>query len=109
MGKMLEKIRAGLTFFGQVLIWRALRCLARNAAGESPLLMLLPCEPGSVIGSRGDEAMIYAILGDFRRRHPDGKIMVSIQYSIISIQLLSFSASRIKRRIPDTMLTAFLR
>ena len=38
--------------------------------------MLFPCDSGSVIGSRGDEAMVYAILSDFRNRHPGGRIVV---------------------------------
>ena len=42
----------------------------------SASLVLVPCEPWSVVGSRGDEAMIYAILRDFRSRHPDGRITI---------------------------------
>lgn len=38
--------------------------------------MLVPCDPWTVIGSRGDEAMIYAVLQNYRKRHPNGKITV---------------------------------
>lgn len=41
------------------------------------MLVLVPCEPGSVMGSRGDEAMIYAILGEFFARRPDGRVVVA--------------------------------
>lgn len=69
-------VRARATFFGQVLIWRWLQLRVRPFAATEPSLVLVPCEPESVIGSRGDEAMIYAVLGDFRKRHPEGKIAV---------------------------------
>lgn len=48
----------------------------RGGAALAPSLVLVPCEPWSVVGSRGDEAMVYSILRDFRRRRPDGKITV---------------------------------
>ncbi len=41
-----------------------------------PSLVLVPCEPWSVIGSRGDEAMAYSILRDFRSRHPEGAVTI---------------------------------
>lgn len=69
-------MREKITFLGQVLIWRWLQLGARPFAATEPSLVLVPCELESVIGSRGDEAMIYAVLGDFRRRHPEGKITV---------------------------------
>ncbi len=61
--------------------WRILQCKAAKytsvlTAERPPLLMLFPCDSGSVIGSRGDEAMVYAILSDFRSRHPEGRIVV---------------------------------
>lgn len=72
----MQKIRQKVTFLGQVLIWRWLQLWARPFAATESSLVLVPCEPESVIGSRGDEAMIYAVLGDFRKRHPEGKITV---------------------------------
>ena len=73
--RMREKVK--------IWIWRFLQVLAsfqkRNEQVKrsfTPSLVLVPCEPGSVIGSRGDEAMVYSVLTSFRERNPDGRIMV---------------------------------
>lgn len=39
-------------------------------------LVIIPCDPETVIGSRGDEAMISAVINNFRRRHPKEKINI---------------------------------
>lgn len=60
-------------------MWMFLRAGRHRSAlpcGGEAALVLVPCEPASVTGSRGDEAMIYAILQNFRRRHPEGKIAI---------------------------------
>ena len=75
-----------LTFAIKTLIWKWLqlcatlcRCTGWNKrCHEQSSLVLVPCEPGHVIGSRGDEAMVYAILADYRRRHSDGRITVIV-------------------------------
>lgn len=73
-----QKLREEIAFLRLNLSWCILRRLAPLLRwhGAKPSLVLVPCEPWSVIGSRGDEAMVYAILQDYRRRHPDGKITV---------------------------------
>ena len=61
------------------LNWRWLQLRAafyRQSCSATPSLVLVPCDPSSVIGSRGDEAMVYSIARDFRRRHPEGRIMI---------------------------------
>ena len=61
------------------LNWRWLKVSAhstRKSQGEAPSLVVVPCDPWSVVGSRGDEAMICAVLQDFRRRHPDGRVTI---------------------------------
>lgn len=61
------------------LNWRWLRLRAafyRLRRSAAPSLVLVPCEPWSVVGSRGDEAMVYSILRDFRLRHPEGRITI---------------------------------
>lgn len=47
-------------------------------------LFLVPCDPSTVVGSRGDEAMIYAILQDYRRRHPEGSVTIIATSSNVS-------------------------
>ena len=61
------------------LNWRWLQLRAafhRQSRSAAPSLVLVPCEPWSVVGSRGDEAMVYSILRDFRLRHPEGRITI---------------------------------
>ena len=74
-----------LTFSIKTLIWKWLQLCAtlRRYAGwykrcRTSSLVLVPCEPGHVIGSRGDEAMVYAILADYRQRHSNGRITVIV-------------------------------
>ena len=39
-------------------------------------LAIFPCDPETVIGSRGDEAMITAAINEFRSRKPDAPIYI---------------------------------
>lgn len=78
---MFRRIRQCFAERRQLMRWRILQCKAVKCApvvatDRPPSLMLFPCESGSVIGSRGDEAMVYAILSDFHSRHPEGRIVV---------------------------------
>lgn len=78
---MFRCVRQHIAEWRQLMRWRILQCKAAKytsalTAERPPSLMLFPCDFGSVIGSRGDEAMIYAILSDFRNRHPEGRIVV---------------------------------
>lgn len=73
-----QKLREEIAFLRLNLSWRILRWavpLLRWRSAE-PSLVLVPCDPWTVIGSRGDEAMVYAVLQNFRKRHPNGKITV---------------------------------
>ena len=57
--------------------WLQLRtAFYRQGHSAVPSLVLVPCEPWSVVGSRGDEAMVYSILRDFRLRHSEGRITI---------------------------------
>ena len=74
-----------LTFSIKTLIWKWLQLFAalRRYTGWNKRccvssLVLVPCEPGHVIGSRGDEAMVYAILADYRQRHANGRMTVIV-------------------------------
>lgn len=74
----MQKLREEIAFLRLNLSWRILRWavpLLRWRSAE-PSLVLVPCDPWTVIGSRGDEAMVYAVLQNFRKRHPNGKITV---------------------------------
>lgn len=78
---MFRCVRQHIAEWRQLMRWRILQCKAAKytsalTAERPPSLMLFPCDSGSVIGSRGDEAMVYAILSDFRNRHPGGRIVV---------------------------------
>ena len=74
-------VRQHIAEWRQLMRWRILQCKATKytstlTVARPPSLMLFPCDSGSVIGSRGDEAMVYAILSDFRNQHPEGRIVV---------------------------------
>lgn len=56
--------------------WRIRAVCAFCRGRRTPSLVLVPCDPWSVVGSRGDEAMICTVLQDFRRRHPDGRVTI---------------------------------
>lgn len=57
--------------------WNRCRCSPRSVGQNAERsLVLIPCEPWTVMGSRGDEAMIYSVLQNFRRRHPEGRITI---------------------------------
>ena len=74
----MQKLREKIALLRLNLSWAVLRFLApflRWREAE-PSLVLVPCDPWTVIGSRGDEAMIYAVLQNFRKCHPNGKITV---------------------------------
>ena len=74
----MQKLREEIAFLRLNLSWMVLRWLAPLFRWRSaePSLVLVPCDPWTVIGSRGDEAMVYAVLQNFRKRHPGGRITV---------------------------------
>lgn len=74
----MQKVREKIAFLRLNFSWWILRWVAPllRWRGAEPSLVLVPCDPWTVIGSRGDEAMAYAVLQNFRKRHPNGKIMV---------------------------------
>lgn len=47
-------------------------------------LIIFPCDPESVTGSRGDEAMIQASITNFRQRHPNSTIYIVGQGQLAS-------------------------
>ena len=63
-----------------LLCWRwaalCLRLQKGSARAGIPKLLLVPCEPWSVTGSRGDEAMLTALVQDFRERCPRGEVVL---------------------------------
>jgi len=69
--------------------WKAIKCLFKNWTQLQKMmpmrtnqrnselrLLVVPCDPWSVFGSRGDEAMIEAALDHFRENTPEIKIAV---------------------------------
>lgn len=74
----MQKLREKIAFLRLNLSWLVLRWLAPllRWRGAEPSLVLVPCDPWTVIGSRGDEAMIYAVLQNYRKRYPNGRITV---------------------------------
>jgi len=76
---MANRFREKIALGRLLLNWRWLQLRAafhRQDRSAPPSLVLVPCEPWSVVGSRGDEAMVYSILRDFRLRHPEGRVTI---------------------------------
>ena len=44
---------------------------------RAPGLLILPADPGSIIGSRGDQAMLEVMIQHWRALHPRGRIGIS--------------------------------
>jgi len=60
-------------------LWAQVLCCFRTLFGKvsaRPKVMIIPCEPWSIVGSRGDEAMIVAIIQHFRQEHPEGEVVI---------------------------------
>ena len=79
MATTIKRLREKIALARLRLNWRWLQLRAvfhRQSRSAPPSLVLVPCEPWSVVGSRGDEAMVYSILRDFRLRHPEGRITI---------------------------------
>lgn len=51
--------------------WQRLTHQLMVSSPSSPHLILIPCDPWSVGGSRGDEAMLAAVIQQYRSRYPE--------------------------------------
>ncbi|HSW27589.1 MAG TPA: polysaccharide pyruvyl transferase family protein, partial [Burkholderiaceae bacterium] len=62
------------------LDWRRLRSLPADAPAALPIrrLLLLPADAGNLVGSRGDEAMMAAVVSALRHVAPDLSIAVVV-------------------------------
>ena len=80
----LIKIKLFIYFILCLIYWQymAIRLLLQRKykLRETSKLCIVPCEPRTVIGSRGDEAMITAIVHNFYTRHPSGEVVVVTGY-----------------------------
>jgi len=58
--------------------WRQLRAsmVADQRRGTTNRLLIVPCDPWSVVGSRGDEAMIVAVVQQITAKYPNSEIAV---------------------------------
>ena len=58
-------------------MYRQWKKLAKNVVKQShpkpdtPLLVIVPCDPWSVGGSRGDEAMLTSVIHSYRQKYPE--------------------------------------
>ena len=73
-----KKIKTAIVAIIQFI--KAVRIIRKVEPVESHTgLVIIPCDPESVIGSRGDEAMISAVICNFRKRHLTEKINIIAQ------------------------------
>lgn len=52
-------------------------------------LVIIPCDPETVVGSRGDEAMIHSVIDNFRKRHIDEPIYIVAQGTVAANYVLN--------------------
>ena len=68
-----------ISFYHIFRQWKRLSKQAKNSnyqPSENPVLVLVPCDPWSVGGSRGDEAMLTAVIEQYRHRYPNIPIYI---------------------------------
>lgn len=86
---MLNILRKQVQMYRLRAEWKQLSSTAIEKTHQKPIkkLMILPCDPWSVIGSRGDEAMILAIVDKLQEKEPNldvGVITASDKASEVS-------------------------
>lgn len=69
-----HKISVWLNFKRQYNHWQQITPI--DYKSDAKHLAVIPCDPWSVGGSRGDEAMIFAIIQKFRALYPDAPISI---------------------------------
>lgn len=78
---MLEKIKTLIITIIQFI--QATNIIRRALPIKSEKgLIIIPCDPESAIGSRGDEAMITGVICNFRERYPNENISIVVQGEI---------------------------
>lgn len=79
---MKGKVKQYYSFLKQIYLWKRLRkkCSARHISRSSSShdLVIIPCDPESVGGSRGDEAMIMAVIQHYKRSDPSVRVFVTV-------------------------------
>lgn len=71
ISKLRDSINSVRTFIHVYRQWQRLSHQLIASKPVSPHLVIIPCDPWSVGGSRGDEAMISAVIQQFRERYPN--------------------------------------
>ncbi|MCM1501094.1 MAG: polysaccharide pyruvyl transferase family protein [Bacteroidales bacterium] len=72
----LKKVSEAKVFVKEYKQWHSLSKKIKNVHNNIPALVIIPCDPWSVGGSRGDEAMIMAVIQNFRTKYP--KIPITV-------------------------------
>lgn len=70
---MLKVLRKHVQMYRLISEWKKLHAITVQKHHQKPIkrLLILPCDPWSVIGSRGDEAMILAVVDKLREVEPN--------------------------------------
>lgn len=72
MNKIIQKLRSKVVDQYSYFAWKRLIGSIRfsQSSGGIKRLLILPCDVGTVIGSKGDEAMLHAVLGEIKSGNP---------------------------------------
>lgn len=73
-----RRLGAWLAFRKQYRLWKSIVPVPPQGmpANNGKRLTIVPCDPWSVGGSRGDEAMITAVIQRYRKLHPSAPITI---------------------------------
>lgn len=65
-----KKLGVAHAFYKEYRQWMKIRARIQPCYSDSKHLVIVPCDPWTVGGSRGDEAMIMAVIHYFRNKYP---------------------------------------
>lgn len=71
-----QRLGIRLAFRKQYRQWKATVPQQNTGTNRNKQLVIVPCDPWSVGGSRGDEAMITAVIQKYREENPDASITI---------------------------------
>jgi len=81
--QIIKNLKRNCGFLKQLLIWKRIKVsIPTIAAQKTSINVVVPCDPETVGGSRGDEAMIIASIQQLRDARPESKIYIVVSDNI---------------------------
>lgn len=71
-----KKLGIAYAFYKEYKQWKAIKTRISTCNNGRKKLVIVPCDPWTVGGSRGDEAMIMGVIYKYRQKYPDISINI---------------------------------